>query len=43
MISEKMKIKPNLLIKKKIDKLVSDNTIIKNKGFIVKNEKNLSY
>ena len=43
MMSEKMKIKPNLLIKKKIDKLVSDNTIIKNKGFIVKNEKNLSY
>ena len=42
-MSEKMKIKPNLLIKKKIDKLVSDNTIIKNKGFIVKNEKNLSY
>ena len=42
-MSKKMKIKPNLLIKKKIDKLVSDNTIIKNNGFIVKNEKNLSY
>ena len=43
MMSDKMKIKPNLLINKETDKLVSDNTIIKNKGFIVKNEKNLSY
>ena len=43
MMSDKMKIKPNLLINKETDKLVSDNTVIKNKGFIVKNEKNLSY
>ena len=42
-MSEKMKIKPNLLINKINDKLVSDNTLIRNKGFIVKNEKNLSF
>ena len=42
MISNKMKIKCNLLIKKKSDKLVSDNTLIKKNGFKVKNEKNFS-
>ena len=43
MISNKMKMKCNLLITKKTDKLVSDNTLIKKYGFKVKNEKNFSF
>ena len=42
MISNKMKVKCNLLIKKKADKLVSDITLIKKNGFKVKYEKNFS-
>ncbi len=42
MISNKMKIKCNLLVKTKADKLVSDITLIKKNGFKVKNEKNFS-
>lgn len=43
MISIKMKIKFNLLINKKKDKLISDNTLIEKSGFKVKNEKNFSF
>ena len=43
MISSKMKIKFNLLINKKKDKLISDNTLIEKSGFKVKNEKNFSF
>jgi len=43
MISNKMKIKCKLLINKKVDKLVSDNTLVKKYGFKVKNEKNFSF
>ena len=43
MISIKMKIKFNLLINKKNDKLISDNTLIEKSGFKVKNEKNFSF
>ena len=43
MISSKMKIKFNLLINKKKDKLISDNTLIEKIGFKVKNEKNFSF
>tara|TARA_B100000795_G_scaffold69057_1_gene48032 strand:+ start:948 stop:1727 length:780 start_codon:yes stop_codon:yes gene_type:complete len=42
-ISIKMKIKFNLLINKKNDKLISDNTLVEKNGFIVKNEKNFSF
>ena len=42
-ISIKMKIKFNLLINKKKDKLISDNTLIEKIGFKVKNEKNFSF
>ena len=42
-ISIKMKIKFNLLINKKKDKLISDNTLIEKSGFKVKNEKNFSF
>ena len=42
-ISMKMKIKFNLLINKKKDKLISDNTLIEKSGFKVKNEKNFSF
>ena len=42
MISNRMKVKCNLLIKKKSDKLVSDITLIKKNGFKVKYEKNFS-
>ena len=43
MISIKMKIKFNLLINKKKDMLISDNTLIEKSGFKVKNEKNFSF
>ena len=42
-ISIKMKIKFNLLINKKNDKLICDNTLVQKSGFKVKNEKNFSF
>ncbi len=43
MISNKMKIKSNLLITKKTDKLLCNNSLIKKNGFNIKNEKNINF
>ena len=42
MISNKMKIKSNLLLTNKTDKLICNNTLIKENGFNIKNEKNIN-
>jgi len=43
MISNKMKIKSNLQITNKTDKLLCNNSLIKKNGFNVKNEKNINF